>query len=133
MAENKDTRAEILIVAGVLILLLFVWFRNKQAGVAPGVSLDLALPAVANGSTNSGVPLGLTLPDAASQAALWQPGAGQGINIGGTTYTLSDPTVCGCGGGSGGNTYGSEDDLAAALIMNGYNPTVVSNQQGNFY
>lgn len=131
MAEARDSRAEILIVTGVLVLLLFVWFRNRQAGAGNGLTVDLTLPAVSNGSTNAGVPLALTMPAGAGQTALQQFGPGAGINIGGTTYTLANPSTCGCGGGIG-NTYGSEDDLAASLVAANYNVPSVTNAQG-FY
>ena len=127
MAESKDTRAEIIIVAGFVALLAFVWLRNRNQGQGNGFSVDLSLPGVSNGSTNSGVPLSLTMPTLTTTSpTTYAPGAG--INVGGTTYTLSNPSTCGCGGDSG-NTYGSAADLAASLVAQGYDMPAVTQSE----
>ena len=124
--DKQDSRAEILIVGGVLVILVLLWLRQRpQAG--NGLSLNLAsLPAILNGSTNSGVPLGLTMPDLGPGVPFWNPPPIQVPNIN-ATYNLGRAGSCGCGGGVESNTYGGANDLAAALSQQGYDlPFVTS-------
>ncbi len=117
--DKKDSRAEILIVAGVLAILILIWLRNRPVA-GNGLSLNLAsLPAIPNGSTNSGVPLGLTMPDLGSGVPFWNPPEIKVPNIS-ATYNFGNAGSCGCGGGADSNTYGGESDLAAALAQQGY-------------
>ena len=130
MAESKDSRAEILIVAGAAAILFLWWVRNQGAGAGTGLTTQLLPAAPGDTSTNAGVPLSLTMPD---QIAGVVPtyGSAPSINIGGATYSLASPSACGCGAGGSGNTYGGADDLAASLLAGGYDMPFV--QPGEAY
>lgn len=121
---TRDSRAEMLIVAGFGLFLAFLWFRNKQNGAGNGMTIDLASPAVSNGASNAGVPLGLTMPDGFVQGQTYTPGA-----VPSMVYSLAQPGGCGCTGTTAGNTYGGPDALAAALLGQGYDfPPVTQSQ-----
>ncbi len=122
---TKDSRAEILIVAGVGLLLLFFWHRNS-ATQGLGLTTDLSgLPSTGNPVSNSGVPLDLTMPTGFAPGVVLPGITAPAINIGGTSYSLSQPGGCGCGGGNTGVTYGGASDLAGALIAQGYDQPFV--------
>lgn len=117
---EKDQRIEIIILVGVVILLLLFWHRNRQNGAA---GATIVLPSE-NAATNSGVPLGLTMPNLEPDSFSYDPGDSVfnigGIDVGAPVYSLSTPTGCGCSGVSTG-MYGSATDLATALARAGYN------------
>lgn len=125
---QPDSRTEIIIVAAIGAVLLFFLLRRQQAGQNT-FSLGL-LPAVDNGSSNAGVPLSLTMPAGTPGAAVPAIPASPNISIGGITYSLANPSACGCGGSSLGNTYGSADDLAASLLSQGYDMPFIDPNTG---
>jgi hypothetical protein len=121
---TRDSRAEILIVAGVAVLILLFWHRNRAAA-GSGASLTL-LPAAGSPVTNSGVPLALTMPDNSDNSFSYTS-PGTSIDVGGAVYNFGSPNSCGCGGNlAGGPTYGSESDLAGALLAGGYDEPFVA-------
>lgn len=114
----KDSRAEILIVAGVAVLILLFWHRNRAAS-GNGASLTL-LPAPGAPVSNAGVPLALTMPDGGDNSFSYTS-PGTSIDVGGSFYNFGNPQSCGCGSNqTGGPTYGSASDLAASLLRAGY-------------
>jgi len=126
---TKDSRTEILTVAAVGVFLAFLWFRGRANGEGNGTALDLAGPAVSNGSSNGGVPLDLTMPPFDAAGMPWVPsGNGRGVNVGNVTYSIGNPSACGCGGSGADNTYGSASDLAAGLLGHGYDMPFVSQE-----
>ena len=125
---KPDSRTEIVIVAGIGAVLLFFLLRRQQSGQNT-LSLGL-LPAVDNGGTNSGVPLSLTMPAGTPGATVPAIPASPDISIGGITYSLANPSACGCGGGGTGNTYGSANDLAASLLSQGYDMPFIDPNTG---
>lgn len=129
MAMDKDSRVEIMVAVGVLIVILLIWFRNQQAG--QGTGLSVALPAIDNGSTNSGVPLSLTLPNQTPPVSQWLPPGLVSTVTGSPSYSFANPSSCGCGGGSADNTYGGANDLAAALLAQGYDAPFIDPNSGN--
>lgn len=137
MAMDNESKVEIVIVAGVAVVLAWLWYANRARGLDTGTSATIAPPA-AQISTASGVPIGvgnLTIPDIPLTPAdiFQQSFAGDtydigaisigGVNIGATTIGGSALYIgagqdgsCNCGGGTSDlGQYGSEGDLAAYL------------------
>lgn len=121
MTEREDTRVEILIVGGVIVLFLWLWHSNQMGGAASGLSVNLAGTPAANAVTASGEPVGLTVPGL-DPGMTFAPTPAQIYNVGGNVYDYGagQAASCTCGSTGAGATYGSAADLASALIAGGY-------------
>lgn len=114
----SDSRTEILIVAGVAVVLFLLWHRN--APTAAGSTSYNLVPG-GGAATNAGVPLGLTMPEGSEAGATFAPSMIDGPTYGGTSFNFASPGSCGCNSNvMGGPTYGSASDMAAGLIAGGY-------------
>jgi hypothetical protein len=109
----RETKAEIVVVAGVAAALLWLWWANHAAATGatvtgPGGLLDLG------GSPDTGQ---LTAPVLNSIPAA----AGLTVDPGDYSGTATGLPTCNCGTGSGGSglTFGSVQDMAAWINANG--------------
>ena len=109
---TRETKAEIVVVAGVAALLIWLWLHNRAQGAGTGVD---SFPSFSSDG-------GASLPDAPALNAV-SPVQGATLSYTGPAISIgadNGMTSCNCGTGQGnGTTFGSTQDMIAWLAENG--------------
>lgn len=109
----RETKAEIVVVAGVAAALLWLWWANRASGAGSGLESFPGFAGVGSGDAGGQ----LTAPILNNIPAA----AGLSVNPGDYSGTATGLPTCNCGDGSsgGGLTFGSTQDMAAWIATNG--------------